>query len=135
MPASVRERPPVRWYTRPGRRHGYLRTPAGYENGEGDPERRSPKNLAREDEPDAVPGFFDPSRCTGVGRLESETVAVLHRSDLVSEAAGDLDQFPGGAVRVHAPAEKPRGQRRQRRGDEEATGFQVEFRLHDRYGL
>lgn len=131
---KIGQRPPIFRDARLGRSHRDLGRAAGYERGEDHPEEVPVRIAGSASEQQTVgsPGALRSGSDAGIGRLEAEMVGTLDRGRSLVEPASQVQEFPGAASGGEPPSEAPPGLRGQRRGYEEASGLEVEDRVHAR---
>jgi hypothetical protein len=129
---KVGQWPPVFGNSRPGRSHRDLGRAVGDERGEDHPDRVSISIAGSAPEQQTVgsTGALRSGRNAGIGRLEAETVRALDRGRSLAQPVSQIQEFSSAAAGGEPSSKAPPGLRGQRRGYEQASGLEVEDRVH-----
>ena len=131
--AGIDRRPPGLGDARLGGRHRDLGRATGNERGKDHPDGRpvAIEGSAGEHEPAATPRALRSGRDAWIGWIEADAVLPLDAANPLAELSGEGEKVSGTALGGDASASQPTPRsRRQRRRDNEASGFEVEEWVH-----
>lgn len=129
---KVSQRSPIFGYARLGRSHRDLRRAAGNERGEDHPDGVPVRiaGSAPKQQTIGPTGALRSGCDTGIGWVEAETVCTLDRGRSLAQPASQVQEFYSAAAGGEPSSEAPLSMRGQRRGYEQASGLEVEDRVH-----
>ena len=129
---KIGQRSPLPGDARSGRSHRDLGRATGDERGEDHPDGVPVRITGSAPEQQTVGSTcaLRSGRDAGIGRVEAETVRTLDRAHSLVQSASQIQEFPGAAAGGEVSSEAPPGLRGQRRGYKEASGLEVEDRVH-----